>query len=167
MKDKQNREKQEGDLKRAAFERSNRGKSGSLCGLEEVLSCLQRVDFNDAQLSRFRGMSWPEFVAHVDSNRNGTKVDDGETSSSSSDSSPPSPIHPSTPPPQPLPPRQHTCLKGKLVRAQSERCFERSLIDTRVIWRIDRTLTLRPSPLVPTLIEKDLVSPVSTTSRAE
>jgi hypothetical protein len=55
------------------------------------------------------------------------------------------------------------------VRAQSERCFERRLTGARAVWRgLDRTLPTKPSPLVTTLSEKDLlVSPGSTTSRAE
>ncbi|XP_049954656.1 pleckstrin homology domain-containing family G member 7-like [Schistocerca serialis cubense] len=106
------------------FERSSRGKSGSICGLEEVLNCLQRIDFDDEQLSRFRGMCWSEFVQY--------------------------------------------CEK-KEKRAQSERCFERRLMGARAVWKgLDRSLPLKPSPLVSTLSEKDLlVSPVSTTSRIE
>ncbi|GLG97377.1 hypothetical protein R5R35_009368 [Gryllus longicercus] len=167
------------------FERSSRGKSGSLCGLEEVLSCMPRVDFDDEQLSRFRGMCWTEFVAHVEQHgQGGSQRDGGGSGSSSSGSSSPSspeptpappPREPSPPPPPPPPPKEPSPppprrrLRGNLVRAQSERCFERRLAGARNVWRgLDRTLPLRPSPLVSTLSEKDLlVSPVSTTSRIE
>ncbi|PNF21116.1 Pleckstrin homology domain-containing family G member 7 [Cryptotermes secundus] len=149
------------------FERSNRGKVGSLCGLEEVLSCMQRIDFDDEQLSRYRGMCWTEFVAHVEKKNSGA----GSSSSSSSDSSlvssPEPPPRPVSPPPVVTTPRRR--LRGALVRAQSERCFERRLTGARAMWRgLDRTLPTKPSPLVTTLSEKDLlVSPGSTTSRAE
>ncbi|XP_076042969.1 uncharacterized protein LOC143026440 isoform X2 [Oratosquilla oratoria] len=51
------------------FERSSRGKSESLCGLEEVLSCLQPSEFEDEQLSRFKGMCWTDFVGFIDSTK--------------------------------------------------------------------------------------------------
>ncbi|KAK4324908.1 hypothetical protein Pmani_004494 [Petrolisthes manimaculis] len=48
------------------FDRGNRTKSESLCGLEEVLSCLQPSEFEDEQLSRYKGMCWMDFVAYKD-----------------------------------------------------------------------------------------------------
>ncbi|XP_068082130.1 rho guanine nucleotide exchange factor 11 [Anabrus simplex] len=149
------------------FERSSRGKAGSLCGLEEVLSCMQPIDFDDEQLSRYRGMCWTEFVAHVEE-KAGHKSPSSSGSSSSSPSPEPSPPPPPPPPPVPSPPPRRR-LRGNLVRAQSERCFERRLTGAKAMWRgLDKTLPLRPSPLVSTLSEKDLlVSPVSTTSRIE
>jgi len=152
------------------FERSNRGKAGSLCGLEEVLSCMQRIDFDDEQLSRYRGMCWTEFVSHVEKKNSGVGSSSSSTSSSNSSlaSSPePPPPRPASPPP--VVTTVHRRLRGALVRAQSERCFERRLTGARAMWRgLDRTLPMKPSPLVTTLSEKDLlVSPGSTTSRAE
>lgn len=150
------------------FERSHRGKAGSLCGLEEVLSCLQRIDFDDEQLSRYRGMCWTEFVAHVEKRNSGAGSSSSSSSSNSSlVSSPEPPPRPVSPPPVVTTPRRR--LRGALVRAQSERCFERRLTGARAVWRgLDRTLPTKPSPLVTTLSEKDLlVSPGSTTSRAE
>ncbi|XP_076357518.1 pleckstrin homology domain-containing family G member 7-like isoform X2 [Tachypleus tridentatus] len=44
------------------FDRSNRGKSESLCGLEEVLSRLPPSEFVDEQLAKYKGMQWSEFV---------------------------------------------------------------------------------------------------------
>ncbi|XP_069692968.1 uncharacterized protein [Periplaneta americana] len=151
------------------FERSSRGKAGSLCGLEEVLSCMQRIDFDDEQLSRYRGMCWTEFVAHAEKRRagGGSSSSSGSSNSSSPASSPeppPPPPRPASPPPVATSPRRR--LRGALVRAQSERCFERRLTGARAMWR--GALPARPSPLVTTLSEKDLlVSPGSTTSRAE
>ncbi|KAK3850846.1 hypothetical protein Pcinc_042476 [Petrolisthes cinctipes] len=49
---------------RKQFDRGNRTKSESLCGLEEVLSCLQPSEFEDEQLSRYKGMCWMDFVAY-------------------------------------------------------------------------------------------------------
>ncbi|PSN56325.1 hypothetical protein C0J52_07507 [Blattella germanica] len=149
------------------FERSSRGKSGSLCGLEEVLSCIQRIEFDDEQLSKYRGMCWTEFVAHVEKRNNGQGTSSSSSSNSSLASSPEPAPRPASPPPVISSPRQR--LRGALVRAQSERCFERRLTGARSMWRgLDRTLPMKPSPLVTTLSEKDLlVSPGSTTSRAE
>ncbi|XP_069192401.1 uncharacterized protein [Procambarus clarkii] len=48
------------------FDRSSRTKSESLCGLEEVLSCLQPSEFEDEQLSRFKGMCWTDFVSFME-----------------------------------------------------------------------------------------------------
>ncbi|KAK7066053.1 hypothetical protein SK128_004991 [Halocaridina rubra] len=48
------------------FDRSSRTKSESLCGLEEVLSCLQPSEFEDEQLSRFKGMCWTDFVSYME-----------------------------------------------------------------------------------------------------
>ena len=48
------------------FDRSHRGKSDSLSGLEEVLNCLQPSDFEDEQLSRFKGLCWQDYVAFKD-----------------------------------------------------------------------------------------------------
>ena len=46
------------------FDRSShRGKSDSIGGLEEVLSCLQPSEFEDEQLSRFKGLCWLEYVS--------------------------------------------------------------------------------------------------------
>ncbi|XP_050697138.1 uncharacterized protein LOC126985792 isoform X2 [Eriocheir sinensis] len=53
------------------FDRSNRTKSESLCGLEEVLSCLQPSEFEDEQLSRFKGMCWTDFVAYKEGRKDG------------------------------------------------------------------------------------------------
>lgn len=117
-------------------------------------------------------MCWSEFIHYCENKTTGEEKSGSSSGSTSSPSSPePPPQAPSPPPPPPLapspPPRQR--LRGNLVRAQSERCFERKLIGARAMWKgFDRTLPLRPSPLVSTLSEKDLlVSPVSTTSRIE
>lgn len=142
-------------------------KSGSLCGLEEVLSCMQRIEFDDEQLSKYRGMCWTEFVSHVEKKNRGDGTSSSSNSSNSSPAtSPEPPPRPASPPPVVSPRRR---LRGALVRAQSERCFERRLTGARSMWRgLDRTLPIKPSPLVTTLSEKDLlVSPGSTTSRAE
>ncbi|XP_047736143.1 uncharacterized protein LOC125177788 [Hyalella azteca] len=48
------------------FDRSNRTKSDSQCGLEEVLSLLRPSEFEDKQLSKYKGMCWNDFVAHKD-----------------------------------------------------------------------------------------------------
>ncbi|XP_047103350.1 pleckstrin homology domain-containing family G member 7-like [Schistocerca piceifrons] len=170
------------------FERSSRGKSGSICGLEEVLNCLQRIDFDDEQLSRFRGMCWSEFVQYCEkkekagsgsgSGSSGSQSGSGSASSSEASSPdrvpaaqpapPPPPPRAPSPPPAPTPPPTRP-LRRCLQRAQSERCFERRLMGARAVWKgLDRSLPLKPSPLVSTLSEKDLlVSPVSTTSRIE
>lgn len=64
------------------FDRSHRGKSESLTGLEEVLSCLQPCEFEDEQLSRFKGMCWADFVAFKDGQqpRGPAKPPQGEAS---------------------------------------------------------------------------------------
>ncbi|KAJ9579427.1 hypothetical protein L9F63_024467, partial [Diploptera punctata] len=148
------------------FERSSRGKSGSLCGLEEVLSCMQRIDFDDEQLSKYRGMCWTEFVAHVEKKNRGDGTSSSSSSNSSLASSPEPPPRPASPPPVISSPRRR--LRGALVRAQSERCFERRLTGARSMWRgLDRTLPMKPSPLVSTLSEKDLLVSPGSTSRAE
>ncbi|KAF4533281.1 hypothetical protein B566_EDAN010516 [Ephemera danica] len=87
------------------FDRSNRVKSESLCGLEEVLSCIQRSEFKDEQLSKYRGMSWSEFVVYVDTERDGkcnngisgAKSSSSSSSSSNNHSSSCSPERPSSP----------------------------------------------------------------------
>ncbi|KAG8199007.1 hypothetical protein JTE90_001804 [Oedothorax gibbosus] len=45
------------------FDRSGRGKSESLCGLEEVLSNLRPSEFIDEHLAKYKGMQWAEFVS--------------------------------------------------------------------------------------------------------
>lgn len=125
-------------------------------------------------------MTWTEFISHVyDKNNSKTRSGsggtitgnsgDGRDSSSSSGSSSPEPTPLPPPPVQSAPPPTKRNFRGKLQRAQSERCFERRLPGARTIFRgLDRTLPIRPSPLVSTLSEKDLlVSPGSTTSRVE
>lgn len=129
---------------------------------------MQRIDFDDEHLSRYRGMCWTEFVAHVEKKNSGAGSSSSSGSSNSSlASSPEPPPRPVSPPP--VVTTVHRRLRGALVRAQSERCFERRLTGARAVWRgLDRTLPMKPSPLVTTLSEKDLlVSPGSTTSRAE
>ncbi|XP_023228706.1 uncharacterized protein LOC111629076 isoform X2 [Centruroides sculpturatus] len=51
------------------FDRSNRSKSESLCGLEEVLSSLQPSEFVDEQLSKYKGMQWSDFVTLCEEKR--------------------------------------------------------------------------------------------------
>ncbi|XP_069975090.1 pleckstrin homology domain-containing family G member 7 [Penaeus vannamei] len=53
------------------FDRSSRAKSESLSGLEEVLSCLQPSEFEDEQLSRFKGMCWNDFVSYMEGGQQG------------------------------------------------------------------------------------------------
>ncbi|XP_065333971.1 uncharacterized protein LOC135935509 isoform X3 [Cloeon dipterum] len=164
------------------FDRSSRGKSETtFCGLEECLSCIQRVEFNDDQLTRFRGMSWGDFVVHVDTS-SGARRRSSSTSSSSSNNdstvmSPGSPEKPEIkivpapvpPPPEPEPPKKppdkppgglERRFRVGLMRTQSEKSFERRL--TGAMWKgldkalPERVLPLRPSPLISTLSEKDL-----------
>ncbi|XP_035205819.1 uncharacterized protein LOC118180869, partial [Stegodyphus dumicola] len=45
------------------FDRSGRSKSESLGGLEEVLSNLRPSEFIDEHLSKYKGMTWSEFVS--------------------------------------------------------------------------------------------------------
>ncbi|XP_059491244.1 uncharacterized protein LOC132205895 [Neocloeon triangulifer] len=183
------------------FDRSSRGKSETtFCGLEECLGCIQRVEFNDDQLTRFRGMNWSDFVVHVDTTSGARRRSSSTSSTSSSNNestiiSPGSPekpeikIVPSPAPPQPepeppkKPPDKPTGgferrFRVGLMRTQSEKSFERRL--TGAMWKgldkalPERVLPLRPSPLISTLSEKDLLgskeqlaSPVSTVSRNE
>ncbi|KAL0267948.1 UNVERIFIED_CONTAM: hypothetical protein PYX00_010071 [Menopon gallinae] len=198
------------------FERSNRGKSGSIGGLDEVLGCIQRAEFEDEELSYYRGLSWFEFYTKVEEKRrkregkaetdtsnpsdDGTKEPSSPTGSrvlpgtsktaelfnfettvdieampgtdlskspTRSDRSPLS--EPTKPKKSEKPEKQENTVKKlhrKLVRAQSERCFERSRLPS---WRVkEKPLPIKPSPLVQTLSEKSLlVSPVSTTSQGE
>ncbi|XP_069943293.1 neuroepithelial cell-transforming gene 1 protein isoform X3 [Cherax quadricarinatus] len=65
------------------FDRSSRTKSESLCGLEEVLSCLQPSEFEDEQLSRFKGMCWTDFVSFMEDGPQGDQ--DSPTSTESQD----------------------------------------------------------------------------------
>ncbi|XP_054164293.1 uncharacterized protein LOC128961975 [Oppia nitens] len=51
------------------FDRSGRGKSDSLCGLEEVLSTLQPSVFNDEQLSKYKGLTWNDFLSKFEERR--------------------------------------------------------------------------------------------------
>ncbi|CAG2113986.1 unnamed protein product [Medioppia subpectinata] len=51
------------------FDRSGRGKSDSLCGLEEVLSTLQPSVFNDEQLSKYKGLTWNDFMGQFEERR--------------------------------------------------------------------------------------------------
>lgn len=46
------------------FDRSNRGKSDSLCGLEEVLSNMTPSTFVDEQLSKYKVS--PDTIEHKD-----------------------------------------------------------------------------------------------------
>ncbi|XP_046406302.1 uncharacterized protein LOC124171204 [Ischnura elegans] len=190
------------------FDRSSRGKSESLCGLEEVLSCMQKMEFNDEQLHRFKGMCWSDFVSYIDSDRGHKSSDDESSDSCSSSPSPtpsphptqkaandedakcmPSPeqsaspvitkAHISPPPCKPMPiEKPGPRIRIPLMRTQSEKSFERRVAGA--MWRgldkalPERVLPLRPSPLVQTLSEKNLLgskealaSPVSTTSRNE
>ncbi|XP_022254291.1 uncharacterized protein LOC106469256 [Limulus polyphemus] len=48
------------------FDRSSRGKSESLCGLEEVLSTLPPCEFVDEQLAKYKGMQWSDFVCQFE-----------------------------------------------------------------------------------------------------
>ncbi|XP_063847891.1 uncharacterized protein LOC135092993 isoform X2 [Scylla paramamosain] len=65
------------------FDRSNRTKSESLCGLEEVLSCLQPSEFEDEQLSRYKGMCWTDFVSYKEGGHQGdSPTKEGEVTSS-------------------------------------------------------------------------------------
>ncbi|RWS08916.1 uncharacterized protein B4U79_07347, partial [Dinothrombium tinctorium] len=57
-----------------SFDRSNRGKSDSLCGLEEVLSTLQPSNFVDEQLSKYKGMSWYDFISLYEDRRSSSIV---------------------------------------------------------------------------------------------
>ncbi|XP_071538498.1 uncharacterized protein [Panulirus ornatus] len=66
------------------FDRSSRTKSESLCGLEEVLSCLQPSEFEDEQLSRFKGMCWTDFVAFMEGGQQGEE-EESPTSTESQD----------------------------------------------------------------------------------
>ncbi|XP_022711520.1 uncharacterized protein LOC111273815 isoform X1 [Varroa jacobsoni] len=45
------------------FDRNHRGKSDSITGLEEVLAQLRPSEFDDEQLSRYKGLQWSDFVA--------------------------------------------------------------------------------------------------------
>lgn len=63
------------------FDRSSRTKSESLCGLEEVLSCLQPSEFEDEQLSRFKGMCWTDFVAFMEGGQQGEEESPTSTES--------------------------------------------------------------------------------------
>lgn len=54
------------------FDRGNRSKSDSQCGLEEVLSMLRPSEFEDRQLSRYKGMCWNDFVIAKDNNQKET-----------------------------------------------------------------------------------------------
>ncbi|XP_063218640.1 pleckstrin homology domain-containing family G member 7-like [Bacillus rossius redtenbacheri] len=150
------------------FERSNRGKSGSLCGLEEVLSCLPHLEFDDEELSQYRGLGWCDFVSHAGS-RLGANMRSARDESCSSSVE-------SLVLPSPGPPSQHASPlaqrrghRSKLVRAQSEKSFERRLAGARSAWQgLEQTLPICASPLESAISEKDLlVSPVSTTSKAE
>ncbi|KAK6618505.1 hypothetical protein RUM43_013698 [Polyplax serrata] len=200
------------------FERSNRGK-GSIGGLEEVLGCIQKAEFEDEELSDYRGLSWHEFYTRVEEDKKNPKKKKSNLSDSSSSdktsgtikeddsptgskvlpaiSKPPElltfettaqvetiwPVDTSKSPTKsnrsaasdlvkPKKPekteKQETTVKKlhrKLVRAQSERCFERSRLPS---WRMkEKPLPPKPMPLVQTLSEKNLVSPVSTNSQGE
>ena len=56
------------------FDRSNRGKSDSLCGLEEVLSNLTPSVFIDEQLSKYKGVSWYEFLSMYEDRRSSSFI---------------------------------------------------------------------------------------------
>ncbi|CAG0892699.1 unnamed protein product, partial [Cyprideis torosa] len=47
------------------FERHHRPKANNFAALEEVLTLLKPIDFEDPQLSKHRGMTWSDFVSSV------------------------------------------------------------------------------------------------------
>lgn len=65
------------------FDRSNRAKSESLCGLEEVLTTISPSEFNDEQLTKYKGMMWYDFVTSFED-----RISCCEVSIPSPDSSP-------------------------------------------------------------------------------
>ncbi|KAI1301274.1 Pleckstrin homology domain-containing family G member 7 [Halotydeus destructor] len=67
------------------FDRSHRGKSDSLGGLEEVLSSLAPSVFVDQQLSKYKGLAWYEFVAQYEERRNSSITSGQRLSESQSD----------------------------------------------------------------------------------
>ncbi|XP_074600156.1 uncharacterized protein LOC141854391 [Brevipalpus obovatus] len=56
------------------FDRSNRTKSDSLCGLEEVLSTLTPSVFIDEQLAKYKGITWSEFETMLEERRGSSIV---------------------------------------------------------------------------------------------
>ncbi|XP_015790471.1 uncharacterized protein LOC107367281 [Tetranychus urticae] len=68
------------------FDRSNRTKSDSLCGLEEVLSTLTPSVFVDEQLSKYKGMSWADFETQFEERRASSIISGHRLSQLQSDS---------------------------------------------------------------------------------
>ncbi|XP_035716277.1 uncharacterized protein LOC110860427 [Folsomia candida] len=72
------------------FERSSRSKGGPSGTLEEIMNLIQPCDFSDPKLSRFKGMVWSDFVAHVcnqKTKKSGSVVSSGSSSGPSTSSS--------------------------------------------------------------------------------
>ncbi|XP_076337163.1 uncharacterized protein LOC143239685 isoform X2 [Tachypleus tridentatus] len=66
------------------FDRSSRGKSEPVSGLEEVLSTLTPSEFVDEQLSKYKGMQWSEVVCQFEQTHQGDRPDLPTWSSTSS-----------------------------------------------------------------------------------
>ncbi|XP_076358541.1 uncharacterized protein LOC143251073 [Tachypleus tridentatus] len=104
------------------FDRSSRGKSESLCGLEEVLSTLPPCEFVDEQLAKYKGMQWSDFVCQFEDKQAQQRQEQrarSVPSSSTTWSSMSSSV--GTPPPLQSDLRPSFGEAGKLLRANSLR----------------------------------------------